>query len=332
METNEITLPQIIELLPETISLNYVDYRESFDEHATEMQTCLQANNYHALSELSDDWYVDQGWDSVKQFNKEQLRPSLMKSFELSEKKAKKLIKLHFDDIRCNLEDRDDSDVVKDLLGNTGKMIFFYETGISASGYDGGKFQHRLERMKIKKLLSITNSDFDKQIESMLCDASYGGQLVIYFRDKLTNLITEEECSHIRFTNATIAIIDTFGGSGGDCCIGNKHSFLLPMVRDHLFVEKAVSYNYTYQVCGMTEDWCDSTKFEFENAMTDTPITIEESKIAAHMQVEKFLDAVWAKGICTYGDMKLDRHKDTVLHNDYPCGLQCPKCGTFWID
>jgi hypothetical protein len=332
METNEITLPQIIELLPETISLNYVDYRESFDEHATEMQTCLQANSLDALCELANDWYIDQGWDSVEQFNKEQLRPSLMKSFELSEKKAKKLIKLHFDDIRCNLEDRDDSDVVKDLLGNTGKMIFFYETGISASGYDGGKSQHRLDRMKIKKLLSITNSDFDNRIDSMLSDASYGGQLVIYFRKSLNSLIVEEDTSHIRFTNATIAIIDTCNGSGGDCTIGNKHTFLLPLVREKLFVEKAVSYNYTYQVCGLTEDWCDSTKFEFVDAITDTTIKLEEGKIGAHLQTEKFLDAVWAKGICTPGDMKLSRHNETEYINDYPCGTRCNKCGTFWID
>jgi hypothetical protein len=104
------------------------------------------------------------------------------------------------------------------------------------------------------------------------------------------------------------------------------------MVRANLFVEKAVSYNYTYQVCGMTEDWCDSTDYEFEDAKTDPTITVEESKIAAHLQTEKFLDALWAKGICTYGDDKISRHAKTFYVNTFKCGLQCPKCGTFWID
>ena len=267
----------------------------------------------------------------MKCYNKEQLRPSLIGTFNISEKKAKKLIKLHFDDIREILEERDNSDVVKDLLRNTGNMIFFYETGLSTSGYDGSKAQHRQERMKIKKMLSITTSKFDKEIDSMLSEASYGGQLVLYFRDILSNLICENEFSHIRFSNATIAIIDTYGGSGSDCCI-SKHSFLLPMLRDHIFVEKTIKYNYSYAVCGMTEDWCDSTDFEFVNTTTDTAIKIEESKIAAEQQVEKFINAIWAKGICTPGDMDIKRHKATTYINSYPCGLKCEKCGTFWID
>jgi hypothetical protein len=331
MKAKEITLPQIIELLPEKISLHYVDYNENLDERSAEMQTCLHANNLDALHELTNEWYSDQSWESVKYFNKEELHPSLMKTFEISEKKAKKLIKLHFDDIRNTLEERDDSDVLKDLINNTGKMIFFYETGLSTTGYDGSKAQHRQERMKIKKMLSITTSKFDKEIDSMLSEASYGGQLVIYFRDILSNLICENEFSHIRFTNATIAIIDTYGGSGSDCCI-SKHSFLLPMLRDHIFVEKTIKYNYSYAVCGMTEDWCDSTDFEFVNAITDTAIKIEESKIAAEQQVEKFLNAVWAKGNCTTGDMDIKRHKETTYINSFPCGLKCNKCGTFWID
>jgi hypothetical protein len=331
MKTEESTLPQIIELLPEKTSLHYVDYRENLDEQSAEMQTCLQANNFDALNMLTNEWYSDQSWESVKYYNKKELRPSLMRTFDISEKKAKKLIKLHFDDIRNTLEERDDSDVLKDLINNTGKMIFFYETGLSTSGYDGSKAQHRHERMQIKKMLSITTGQFDKEIDSMLSDASYGGQLVIYFRDILTNLICENEFSHIRFSNATIAIIDTYGGSGSDCCI-SKHSFLLPMLRDHIFVEKTIKYNYTYAVCGMTEDWCDSTDFEFVNTTTETAIKIEESKIAAEQQVEKFINAVWAKGICTPGDMDIKRHKATTYINSYPCGLKCEKCGTFWID
>lgn len=331
MKTEESTLPQIIELLPEKTSLHYVDYRENLDEQSAEMQTCLQANNFDALNMLTNEWYSDQSWESVKYYNKKELRPSLMRTFDISEKKAKKLIKLHFDDIRNTLEERDDSDVLKDLINNTGKMIFFYETGLSTSGYDGSKAQHRHERMQIKKMLSITTGQFDKEIDSMLSDASYGGQLVIYFRDILTNLICENEFSHIRFSNATIAIIDTYGGSGSDCCI-SKHSFLLPMLRDHIIVEKTIKYNYTYAVCGMTEDWCDSTDFEFVNTTTETAIKIEESKIAAEQQVEKFINAVWAKGICTPGDMDIKRHKATTYINSYPCGLKCEKCGTFWID
>lgn len=332
MKTQEISLEQIVQLLPAQISLNYVDRDESFENQAKEMQTCIQANNLEALCEVSNDWYIDQGWGSVKQFNKEQLRPSLMKSFELSEKKAKKLIKLHFDDIRCQLEDRNNSDVVGDLIRNTGDMIFFYETGISTTGYNGTQAEHRMEKTRIKRLLSIKTKDFDNQIKTMLSDASYGGQLVIYFRDRLNNLIVDKDTSHIRFTNATIAIIDTCNGSGADCCIGNKHSFLLPMDREKLFVEKSVSYNYTYQVCGMSEDWCNSTKTEFVDAETNPAIKLKPGKINAHMQTEKFLDAVWAKGICTPGDMKINRHKETEYINDFPCGLKCTKCNTFWID
>jgi hypothetical protein len=331
METLTISFEEIQTLLPKRISLYYVHYNNNLDERSKEMQDCIQNNNLDAFYELVDDWYSGQNWESVITYIKEELRPSLMKNFNLSEKEAKHLTKDFFDEIRESLEDRDDSDPISDLIRNTGDIIFFYETGISTSGYDGSKAEHRLEKKKIKKLLSITSDEFDKEIESMLCDASYGGQLVIYFRERLDKLITTEEYSHIRFTNATIAIIDTAGGSGGDCYLP-KHSFTLEFKRDNLFVEKSVHYNYTYQVCGMYEDWCDSTKFEFLTLPKKGTKKVKESKIAPHMQREKFLNAVWAKGICTPGDMNMNRHKETQYINEFPCGTRCKKCNTFWID
>jgi len=91
-----------------------------------------------------------------------------------------------------------------------------------------------------------------------------GGRLAVYFQYDLADyleILKPNGNNIIKFTNASVAIIDTLNGSGADCFLP-KHSFDLPLNRENLFYERAVHYNYTYQVCGMDSDWCDSTVVE----------------------------------------------------------------------
>ena len=227
------------------------------------------------------------------------------------------------DDISINLN-------VEDLIRQHGSEIFFYNTGleIEEPRYDEGI---KTSIDKIKKMLSINNGEFDKRLYELIENASYGGDLVIYFKSDITNMLEmkESEMKSIKFSgDVSIAIIDTNGGSGFDTVI--QHEFVLPYNFENIFFEKSIKYNYTYAVCGMVSDWCEDTAFELVDTKSDKEIT---NNLKASLSVDKELSKKWKKtGECTFGDMDYTRHGKKTYINDYPCGSKCLKCGTFWID
>lgn len=179
---------------------------------------------------------------------------------------------------------------------------------------------------------------YDARIEMMIRQASYGGQLVIYFRESIDCLIGDYdengkqfEPTTIKFTSPVIAIIDTSGGSGDDCWL-EGHEVSMPLVRNNLFVCKCVKYSYTYEVCGMVSDWCDSTVVHWSEKPLKTKSTIEPSNLNDAMERQAALDQIYKAGGCTSGDMNITRHRDVKYINDFPCGNKCTKCGTFWVD
>lgn len=224
---------------------------------------------------------------------------------------------------------------IKELLCITGKQIFFYDTGVEFDGYPRTDKEHLQDIKKLKKTLSIKDTKYDDVISMMLHQASYGGQLVVYFRDNIYNvheglsMANTVMANTITFSDAHIAIIDTGGGSGDDCYI-KGHSFSLPFSRDNLQHEKSIHYNYTYDVCGMVPDWCKSTYVEFSKTKSKKKAAV--SSLNAIQELDKQYDKTFKEGGCTIGDMNITRHRDVIYINNYPCGNKCTKCGTFWID
>lgn len=227
------------------------------------------------------------------------------------------------DDISVNLN-------IDELIRKHGSEIFFYNTGleIEEPRYDEGI---KTSIDKIKKILSINNDEFDKRLYELIENAFYGGDLVIYFKSDITNMLEmkESEMKSIKFSgDVSIAIIDTNGGSGFDTVI--QHEFILPFDFENIFFEKSIKYNYTYAVCGMVSDWCEDTVFELVDTKSDKEIT---NNLKASLSVDKELSKKWKEtGECTFGDMDYTRHGSKTYINDYPCGSKCLKCGTFWID
>lgn len=153
---------------------------------------------------------------------------------------------------------------IDQLLSNTGDIILFYETGIETNGYGQTLTDYKNEVKQIKKFLKIKLSDktHDKTLLSMVYDASYGGQFVIYFTIGIKEFI-ENKKNCIKFgKNVHIAIIDTSGGSGGDCFVKGVE-FTVPFDREKITYENSIKYNYSFAVCDMTSDWCDDTQYEF---------------------------------------------------------------------
>ncbi len=319
-----ITVEQIIALLPETVSLYYVDYRDDLSERLNEVQDAIHGDP-EGLDDIFMDWDT---WEAIK-YVLDELKSDMQREFDIDENEAKELIDDFDDELRDAIYNRDDSTPLKDLIRNTGEQIFFYDTGAHIGGYT----DDLKERIKdVKRALNIPqkNKDHDNYIEDMCCNAGYGGRLVVYFRDDLESWIHLDESKNIiHFSNDVhIAIIDNLNGSGGDTSI--SYSFSLPFNRKNLFLDKTISYSYTYDVCGMVGDWCRSTEVTLLNKKTKKKAKI--STVNDHIEREKILDATYKSGKCTHGDIKFGRHRNVTYINNYPCGNKCLDCGTFWID
>ncbi len=329
-EETKITWEDILNELPKTTSLYYVDYRDSFDENHKEIQDSIQSGSFEPLDNIINDW---DDFESIDYFIDE-LKRDLNKNFD--EEDIEEAIETYKDEIEQILRERDDSTPFKDLCRNTSDIVMFYDTGYEVDGdsWCWGEAKLRLQRYLIKKHLGIVSTTmYDQRIEAMLQNASYGGQLVVYFHGDIETLIPAKgQFNTLRFRNAHIAVIDTYGGSGADCHL-NKSEFTLPFNAERIFVDKTIKYNYTFSVCGMSSNWCAETDMILENTdqeQKELPI----SDLAAIQARDKAFAAKWdnGKGECSFGDMDITRHRNTLYINDYPCGNKCTSCGTFWID
>ena len=135
----------------------------------------------------------------------------------------------------------------------------------------------------------------------------------------------------INFTNPQIALIDNGNGSGNDEeFYGLKIAF--PFDRKNLFIDRATHYSYVYDVCGMDDDFCDTTKVTLYEKRKNNKKKIEKSSLHKHLDQEKEYNKIYKAGKCSFGDMNSSRHRNVEYINDFPCGSKCKDCGTFWID
>jgi len=222
---------------------------------------------------------------------------------------------------------------ISDLLDNCGKVVLFYDSGIELQGYGQERKEYIADMDEIKKFLKIKISDttHDEKIMQMILQASYGGQLVVYFTASIKEFLEVKENSAIKFNNVNIAIIDTCNGSGDDCFIPGVE-FTVPFDRSKIFYDKSIKYNYSFAVCGMSSDWCRSTQWAIIEQKGRSTKTEGKSPVQKQKEYDRSCDKVFKQGGCTFGDMDITRHRDIFYRNDFPCGSKCPHCGTFWID
>jgi hypothetical protein len=278
------------------------------------------------IYQLVDDWLIDDyyGMDYVL----EELRKDIANKFEISEDEAEEILDQFDDEIKDTIYDRDKSTPVSDLLKNTGSQTMFYDTGyeIGPDSWSWSEAQIRLERMKIKNYLGIIGDNDNHNIDMMIREASYGGQLVVYFYDDVEDYIEAKKKS-IRFSNAYLAIINTGNGSGDHTRV--QYPFTLPFEKQRIHLCKTIKYSYTFEVCGMYSSWCDGTGVTFVDEQTKE---LETSQLANTLQRDAEYKKIFQSGKCSLGDMDIRRHRHTVYVNDFPCGRHCLDCGTFWID
>lgn len=67
-------ISQIAEFLPRYVSLFYVDYRDSLDEHEDIQEKCLRSNSLENLYEKSFEWYESQEQENLEEYMDETRR------------------------------------------------------------------------------------------------------------------------------------------------------------------------------------------------------------------------------------------------------------------
>lgn len=335
IETNQpnISWEDVKELIPKRVSLHYVDYKDSLDEQTQLLEECIKSGTKDTLYEKVDEWYIDDhyGFDYVW----DELKSDIESKFDIED--AQDIMDEFDDQIRDTIYDRDDSNVIKDLLRNTSKQTMFYDTGyeVESDSWSWSEARVRLERILIKKHLGLVSnnskSNWDESIDMMIRQASYGGQLVIYFYDDVNDFFDTEKIKAIRFKNFHLAIINTGNGSGDSTELYGA-DVELPFLKDNIYLCKNIGYSYTFNVCGMSSDWCSSTDVYLLEEATQEVKELPESALAAVQARDKKLEAIYRAGSCTAGDMNYGRHRRMTYINNFPCGNKCLDCGTFFID
>ena len=316
-------------LIPDRVSLYYVDYRESLDECTDILQKCITNQNKDYLYEAVDDWYVD-GADL--NYYIDDLKLDIGNKYNIED--ADDIIEEYKEEIKETLYDRDDSDIIGDLMRNTSKIIMFYDTGyeMESESWCWNEKRVKQERQRIKKHLGIPakTDNWDNSFDLMIRQASYGGTLEIYFRDDIEDYLEiDKDFTKISFTNPTIGIINHSNGSGDQADFTGL-TITLPLNTKNIFIDKEIKYSWTYQIAGMCRDAYDDCSVQFIKGKKKKEVPV--SKNIAHMEREAKLNETYKKGDCTFGDMDISRHRNTEYINNYPCGTKCRSCGQFWID
>lgn len=329
-ETKTLTLQDIFDAMDKHYSLTYIDYRDSFDDNLESIQTAIHSQCMDSIYEKTDDWFWDNESDSV-QYIIDELKKEL--SGDYSEDEIEEIFEDNEDAIRDEIYNRDDSTPIDDLIRNTSDPVMFYDlcVDIDDVGYDSEMLKDNIRI--IKKTLGILqkNHDYDKRLTMMIQQASYGGRLVVFFRGDIKQMIDTGEYNTIQFVNPEIAVIDTFNGSGDNTDMDGI-KFEVPYNPENVFIDKLIKYNYTYEVCGMSSNWCEGTGVHFMHKNKRKAKEQKSSSLHAELAVEEMYNKTFKEGGCTFGDMDIRRHRNTPYRNDFPCGNKCTKCGTFWID
>lgn len=116
----EISMHTITGLMEENYSLTCVDYRESLDNSLDTIEKCLETKSSDPLHEKLDEWYSQQECESAYHIM-EELKRELVKA-GCKKWEAEKFFEENEEEIKNEIYSRDDSDPLKDLLRNTGRI------------------------------------------------------------------------------------------------------------------------------------------------------------------------------------------------------------------
>lgn len=160
--------------MPKSVSLYFVDYNESLDEHEDLQERCIRQNSMLPLDEESSEWYSEQFSENLR-IEMQDIKESMEKAGlggEYAENEDK---------ICDMLYDRNDTYPTEGLIRNTSTTTMFYSLGLEIEGYQYGKCCRKHSEAywcnRIRQILRLRKGLYDDRILEMLMAASYGGEL-----------------------------------------------------------------------------------------------------------------------------------------------------------
>lgn len=228
---------------PRGVDLVYVDYRDQLTEE--QCQKIIETGNLYDAEESSMDWIADCQWDTMREIIKELAKHEELSDFEDD--------MVDDDSLRDAIYEADTSNVIKDLLRNTGKVAMYYELDYY-SEYGLSEDSLKKEIKSIAKHLKIDAKEHYTTLKELVENATYGGNLCVYWYGDLEDIIhdNEEDFKFISFSSPLhLCIMDRFNGSGHDVTL--KAPITAEFNRKNLCMDKAKGqgYSYGYDVCGL---------------------------------------------------------------------------------
>lgn len=315
------------DFMPNSVFLYCIDYRDTLEDHPKIVNECISKNSLYPIDEEMFEWF-----DFPERFYLDEIREAmyeegLMQEYDDNEEEIIEWLREH-----------DKSTPVDDLLRNTGDISVYYDLGYEVSGWNDSWWGpstrpnvnmdvHRVcQKLGIKK----GTPDYDK-VKTMVAQASYGGELRIYFPADLKLLISsgQDDFKTIHFKgHFAVGIIDATGGSGDFEYFDIDKKF--PFVRENLIVSAMEKYSLE-RIFGMCGDWLRDV-YHPEMTYAKSRAKVKKSGSAEKLSQEaKYIETFKAGG-CTLGDTDMSRHRNVYYENNFPCGWHCPHCGQFWVD
>jgi hypothetical protein len=332
---DEITLGDILALLDKSYTLTYANQGESLDNDLEAIQEAIHQQEMQPIWEVLGEWERN-GEEYGLDYAIDELKNTIENEWEFDEPEieVQDLIDKYEDEIKDTILERDDSTYADDVVRATSDPVVFYDTGIEipyGACFDKEEFLEAIRTLKEALNIPKRSKKWDEQLEELIANASYGGMVVIYFRDEVNKLVKTEGVNWIKFTNPEVAIIDMLNGSGHNVTF-DKVKVTYPFNPKNLFIDKLFKYSYVYKVCGMSSSFCDSTRVEYSKDPHPDKETLPDSELHTYLDMEAQYNKIFKEGKCTRGDMDWNRHRRKQYINEYPCGTHCLDCGNFWVD
>lgn len=190
-EVQELTVEYVISLLRSSYELVEASYDDSLDDQLDKVQEAIQAQDIAVLDDCIDEYWKMEAEDYSIEYIMDELKSDILKEWEFEdEDELDSWLEDHEDEIRQAIYERDNSDPIKDMMRHTDEPVCFYDTGVELGetwNYDKQELANAMQL--IKSALAIEGDKYDEEIFSLLANASYGGRLVVYFRDSIKNLL-----------------------------------------------------------------------------------------------------------------------------------------------
>lgn len=306
---------KIIEMLtseyPYGIDLVYIDYD---DELSSEQ-----------LEEIVQTGYIENGLDWLSDATFQAVDAVIDELFD------NKLTDNQLEIVQEWLYDHDTSNPTHDLLKNSSDLLY-YNTPIEIDGLDYSTIEDNRKIIYKELNLKRLSKDNRSTLEKMIANSYDGGTLCLLLNtDDFTVFEGKEitNCNTITIKNPVIGIINRNNGSGAFETLEGIE-IEIPFTRENLHTDTGSSGYSILETFG-TYSNIGSTMWNIINKTKQTPAKINAQELERDKKEKEYIQN-YKNGKCTHSDMNLKRHRNVEYINNYPCGIRCKDCGTFWID